>query len=312
MKYLLLKFSLLLIFFISGCSSDNFEPEVCTGDNCSQSENGSTTSATPTTISSGTEGSSPASGSSSSNGGGGFVTGGTTTATPGGGSNTSNPGNTEYPRPGGNSSYFSKINEPLDQQTSKGLPFAFKYVAVGEMPLKYSWYKATKDGDVKLGSTNTTYSKSSSELSDGGYYYAKVTDARGNTLVSRRAQLLVNPERKPCAAGAYGPQYDEVNKVLDYRRLVPKSEMKNFSASTFNLGSEIDGYSVSVQACPVYKSRYGTCNNGDGSFCGPINGYSFNCNNGGRTLLQCQNGSYRVVHTSCFCNVDDGGGGGSE
>ena len=304
--------ALFLALFSLGCDSDTFSPpsEESRGESPTASSTGGNSSSTttdagstPVTISNGSGSGSSSNGGSSSGGTGGFATGGTTGS---GGSNSGGNNSVKYQSPGGYDSYFSKINEPLDQQTSKNLPFAFKFVAVGQMPLKYTWYKEGENGRTKLGSTSTTFAKASASFADEGVYFATVEDALGNVLTSRRAKLIVNPERKRCLAGTYGPRFDNQSNTFNFRNLVPKAEMNDSGGRTFKIDNDIDGYAQTIDACPLYKGPGGTCNNGDGTMCtGLFRGNSLSCNRG-KTLVQCENGSYRVLSTTCFCYEDNG------
>ncbi len=306
MNYLGLIF--LSILVLAGCDTSTFTPpKICDGDNCTSSSESSASGASGVSgansqtvggnggVTSGVgtitpnSGSAPSSGGGSpplSTGSGGFANSGISS---GGGSDARSGGSSgqtiiEYKSPGGYSNYFAKINEPIDQQVSEKLPFALKFVAVGKMPLKYSWFKEEGGGSRQLSVDTSVFSKDSAALSDSGTYFARVEDADGNVLTSRRATLKINQERKECFAGEYGPEkYDSQSQSFDYSNLVPRARMnRTIGAKFYNLGGEIDGYALSVNRCIKYY--------GSGS----------ECTSGG-TLLQCQNGAYTIVSTTCRC-----------
>ena len=265
-----------------GCNSDTFNPKEseCTSADCSGDQNTSQNNegAGTNTISGG-NGSNNSHGSTSGNNGSNNGENSGNGIVGSGSSDSTN----DLSSPGGYGNYFSKINEPLDQQTSVGLPFAFKFVAVGKMPIVYKWYKESNMGRQLLGSSTTSFSKASASLTDTGVYFATVEDDEGNILTSRRARLIVNPERKICSAGNYGPVYDSRTRKYDYRNLVPVSQMTNkVGAKMFKIENEIDSYAFTIKACPYYK------------------GSGLNCS-GANTLVQCQNGSYYVLSTNCSC-----------
>ncbi|MCB9026921.1 MAG: hypothetical protein H6625_11420 [Bdellovibrionaceae bacterium] len=318
MKYAFL-ISIILSFLSLGCDSNPFNPssveckgesEDCKSQNSASStvgneqqdsnsngsqnngnqENNNSRSNGGTPISNTQGGGGSSNGSSSGTGSaGGFVEG--TRPNSSSGSETRSSNNIKYNSPGGSTSYFSKINEPLDQQVEINLPFAFKFVAVGKMPLVYKWYKITPTGNtIQLDNSSTFFSKASATATDAGSYYATVEDSEGNILTSRRAQLIVNPERRNCNSGKFGPQFDTTKNTYDFRNLVPEALMqRKAGVEVTNLGAEIDGYALNIKSCPYYEGTGNSCS-------------------GNSTLLQCQNGSYYVVSTNCRCvNIDYGG-----
>lgn len=284
------------IGFVLGCSSDSYDPasDNCEGADCTQSstgahpvDSGSASGRNPASVSTPISvGSSSSSSNSSSTGSGGFGNSGASSgssnsdASGSNGSTDPNRSTLQYNSPGGYASYFSKIHEPMDSQTHVGLPFTLKFSAVGRIPLKYTWYKVTANGDQKLADDLSILSRSSAATSDDGIYYATVEDSDGNILTSRKVRLKVNPERKACSAGEYGP-YKISSNEYNYSFVVPRSEVPNGSGARYvQLPQEVDGYAVAVSRCVKYK--------GTG-----------NCKSGNSTLLQCQNGKYAVISTNC-------------
>ncbi len=289
--------------FTVGCSSDTFDPPDidCEGTDCELEKKGTDSESSTTSVSSGggiapTNVSNPISvGSTSTTSGvGGFAD--SSKKQVGGGSTNPNENTLQYgSSSNGYGTFFTKLNEPIDQQISEKLPFAFKFVAIGAMPLKYSWYKVTASGTQKLATTETVFAKASAKFSDAAEYYATVEDNDGNILTSRRAILKVNPERVPCAADQYGPRdYIHLsatnvnNGAYNYRSLVRRSQMTRTSGANYvSLPKEIDGYAISISQCVHYQTGGTTCV-------------------GDKTLLQCQNGIYTVASTNCYCYIDIG------
>ena len=152
-----------------------------------------------------------------------------------------------------------KSSHPANVTVMEGLPASFNVLATGSLPINYQWQK---NGVNISGATTSSYTISTTQITDAGQYRVVVTNIFGNDT-SNAATLTVIPFSNPSVCTASG------SIVREFWANVTGTSISSIPVNTIpsstdnltvfeepsnvadNYGSRIRGY-----VCPPYTGNY--------------------------------------------------------
>ncbi len=183
---------------------------------------------------------------------------------------------------------FTVVDQLVDKVVETETFFVMQYIVSGERPLTYKWYKKSDSGpDQEVGENKPFYYELDADYPLKGTYYAKVTDAKGNTIKSREAALHIIPGRNPCDDEEYGPRYNSGGR-LDLRMLYKKPYL-----ISRDRWAKVTASPTSDSGFLIVNCSYRTTSLLGSGYC------SYGAQ--GHLRYQCQNGKFKLIQNNCTC-----------